>query len=35
MQLQGLSEDVTISKFFDEELMLFLAKESDQASLLF
>lgn len=31
---KGLSEDVTVSKFFDEELMLFLAKE-EQGSLLF
>jgi len=31
---KGLSEDVTVSKFFDEELMLFLAKE-EQSSLLF
>lgn len=32
---KGLTEDVTVNKFFDEDLLNFLSKESDQNSLLF
>jgi len=31
---KGLTEDVSVNKFFDEDLLAFLAKEADQSSLL-